>query len=544
MSTPVADHDVVVIGAGHNGLVAANYLADAGHDVLVVEANDYAGGMTSSGCTIPEAPHHVVNHCALDPYFWDAYPPARELGLHRYGLRMIRVDPAYAYLHPDGASIAFWQNPMRTAEEIRRFSPADADAFLEFARFLDALIDIGLPLTLTNPTRPDVKAATRVARGAFRHRRHLLELGAFGVSSANAVVGERFNHPVVRSAMYALCGSWAQPKSFDGTSLSFILLGFIHRFPAHRPLGGMQSIPDALVARLRVAGGSVLTSAPVAAILIRDDRARGVRLTNGTEIEARYAVLASCDPRTTLERLLPAGTLSATMESRVRNIPVDSNGYGQMKVDIAFSGRLDLSRHNRERRDGLDLRGPSHMIGTEEGQERAFARCGAGLLPDEDDYSMWNAILTGLDPSQGPEGQDSLYIWAIVPYAPLDGWKNVKDEAAQAIVNRAAQFYAGAAELELGRQVRTNEDIAELKNATGGCVLHCDFSLSRFGPLRPALGLGGYRTPIEGLYLGGAGSHPGGGVTGMPGYLSAREILRTMRPRAARTLVGSVIRKG
>lgn len=104
-------HDMIVVGAGHNGLVAANYLANEGMDVLVVEASDEIGGMTMTAPMIAEAPHHLINHCAVDPILWGAGPPARDLALEDHGLTWVKVDPAFVYLHPDGASIAFWRDP-------------------------------------------------------------------------------------------------------------------------------------------------------------------------------------------------------------------------------------------------------------------------------------------------------------------------------------------------------------------------------------------------------------------------------------------------
>jgi phytoene dehydrogenase-like protein len=176
-----------------------------------------------------------------------------------------------------------------------------------------------------------------------------------------------------------------------------------------------------------------------------------------------------------------------------------------------------------------------HVIGTAEGVQRAFSRSAAGLQPYEDDYSFWNAIPTGVDPTQAPAGQDNFYGYcATAPIAPEGGWTDeAKKQAGQAIVNKFAKFYDGVEELELGRQVATNDDFALRGHMTAGNLVHVDMILSRGGPLRPARGLGGYSTPIDGLYLTGAGTHPGGGITGAPGYMTAREYLRNKHSAGA-----------
>jgi phytoene dehydrogenase-like protein len=531
MSTMSAD--VIVIGAGHNGLVAANYLADAGRKVLVVEASDRIGGFTASRQSIPSAPDHLTHPFSFDPFFWDSFPPAHELGLEDHGLARVKVDPGLVYLDPEGASIAFWENPVSTADEIGKFSTADARAYLEFADLLRAFSDVALAYFVTNPARLDVRPLARTARHAWRHRRSLRDIVALATGSAAEAIGERFTHPVVRNALHAVAGSTI-PNSADGSGAGFLWLANQHRHSHQHPIGGIQSLPDALGRRLESRGGSVLVSAPVAEILVRANRAVGVRLTDGREIEAGEAVVAACDPRTSLEKLLPSGTLPAKLETRVANIPVANGGYGQMKVDLAFSGQLGLKRFETWRGDGLDLRRPMHVLATEDGIERAFARSGAGLVPHEDDFSMWNVIPTGVDPSQAPAGQDNFYCYlAVAPYAPPGGWEardaagmTLRDRAGQAVVNKLAKFYDGIEVLELGRQVLTNEDFASLGGATGGNITHVDMVLSRGGPRRPARGLAGYRTPVDGLFLGGSGSHPSGGITGAPGYMAAREVLR------------------
>jgi phytoene dehydrogenase-like protein len=519
---------MIVVGAGHNGLVAANYLANEGLDVLVVEASDEIGGMTMTAPMIAEAPQHLINHCAVDPILWGAGPPGRELGLEDHGLSWTKVDPAFVYLHPDGASIAFWRDAKKTAEEIRHFSPADARAFLEFAEFLDAFYDLIFPIMGTNPTRPDLRTSAKVVRQAYRHRKDLAALGQFLLASGQEVIGERFTHPVVRSALHVACGA-TMPSSQPGSTLQFLLLAAVHRVPCLRPIGGTQAIPAALAARLKTRGGSIATGSAVAQIRVEAGRAVGVVLDDGRDIHANRGVLTSCDPQQTLLHLLPDGSLPERVEHRARAIPSNGFGYGQMKIDIAASAPIDLSRFQAQRRDDLDLRLPSHWIGTEEGVERSYAASAAGIMPAAEDLVFYNAVPSAADPSQAPTGQDTLYILAVaVPFAPPEGWQALKGPAAERVVNHASTFYEGLPGMEIARQVHTHEDIRELMHVTGGCHPHVDQILSRSGPMRPALGLGGYTTPIQGLFLGGSGSHPGGSVTGLPGYNSARVAIRAI----------------
>ena len=530
-------YDVVIIGAGHNGLTAGNYLADAGFSVLVVEAADDIGGMSASGTPIAGAPHHVVNYCAVDLLFWSCSPVPAELGLDRYGLTGLAVDPVYAYLDPDGASLALWRDPFRTAAEIRRFSPHDAEAFLRYAAFISAFESLVFPLMVANPLRPDLRAATLMTRAGARHVRLLKQFGAFALASGDEIIDEHFRHPVTRSALHTLAAAVGPPSS-PGTAIGHLALAFVHGKTVLRPVGGLQSIPRALAARFVAAGGEIRTAVPVAEICVGNGRAEGVTLADGSFLGAR-AVLATCDPRTTLERLLPVGTLSPRLEGRVKNIPANSAGIGQMKVDIALSGTLRLTRHHRLRADDLDLRIPCCFIGTPEGTRRSFALSAAGLLPEPKDIGLWTAVPTAVDHTQAPDGQDTLYLYSpAMPLQPDHGWTDLADKAATAIIAQASEYYEGINELEIGRWVEPPPDMAKRTGATNGCWAHVDWNIFRVGPFRPAPGLGGYKMPVHGLYHGGAGSHPGVGVTGLPGRNAARvvkRILKTSGRQAARS---------
>jgi phytoene dehydrogenase-like protein len=525
---PPRSCDAIVVGAGHNGLVAANYLADAGLDVVVLERRTAIGGMTRTDRPIAEAPDHLVNHCAVDPIFWPGSVPAQDLALHEHGLRWVSVDPAFAYLHPDGASIAFWRDPRRTADDIRRFSRSDASAYLELAHLFEATCDVALPMFATNPTRPDPAALAGALRGALRHRGLLKDVGRFMMASGRDEISERFEHPIVRSALHVASGC-LYPSSYPGSTIQMLILAFVHRFGCLRPVGGTQGIPDALAARFVARGGKIMTDAQVARILQAGARASGVELADGTQISARHAVLTACDPRQTLTELLPAGTLEPRVERRAHAIPANDLGWGQLKVDIACSGQVDLSRFDKERTDGANLRAASHLMGTEHGLERGYRRAAAGLLPYVEDIGFYNAIPNAVDGTQTPDGQDAVYLINITtPAHPEGGWTpELREQAIKDTVDRAAVFYGDLLELELGRSTFTNQDMAAEVGAESQS--HVAWILNRMGPARPAAGFGGFSTPVDGLYLGGAGSHPGAAVTGTPGYLGAREILRDLR---------------
>ena len=527
------DHaDVVIVGAGHNGLVAGAYLARAGLDVCVVEAAPTIGGMTATGRLIPGAPDHLVNPCALDVLFMRGSTVIPDLGLDRFGLRLLDADPAYVYLHPDGASIAIWRDAARTAAEIERFSPADAAAYRRFVTLLQAVMDIGLPFIGADPTHPGARTLARAGRATVRHRRHLGETGDLLTSTGEQVVRERFGHEVVIAALINLAAA-AGPVTLEGSGITHLVLAYLHRFGVGRPAGGTGAIPEAIAACLRRAGGRIVTSVPVERIVVAGGRATGVVLEDGRTFHARRAVLTACDPRTALGRLLPPGALSPKMTARVATIPVNSHGTSPMTVHVALSGRLALDRHAARRGDGVDLRVPIALIGTPDDVRHSYRSAAAGFVSDRS--FLWGAVPTGVDPSQAPTGQDTFYLYApAAPLEPLDPGPGGAEHGAKLLLARAAQYYDHLDELEIGRFVETPADIAARTRSTNGSILHVDFALLRSGPLRPAKGLGGYRTPVAGLYITGAGTHPGAGVSGIPGQRAAQRILTDQRHGARR----------
>ncbi|MBU1052738.1 MAG: NAD(P)/FAD-dependent oxidoreductase [Proteobacteria bacterium] len=515
--------NVVVIGGGHNGLVASCYLAKAGHNVVVVEAQKNVGGMTASGPFIKSAPKHIIHPCAVDAIFIRTSSIIEDLDLRKHGFITVDPNPSYAYLSPEGESIAFWSDPSKTADEIRRYSPSDARAYLEFANTLEALLGVALPMMRSDPRRPSIREVFRSLRSLTSHRKRLGEIGALALGTADQAVCERFDHPFVIAALLGLAGG-AGPIDADGSGLAHIIVALLHRVGVGRPVGGMQSLAESLKKRLYEGGGSVLTGTPVEEILVTKGHAEGVRLADGRIIKAD-SVLAACDPRTALGSLLPDGAIDRRMKARVDHIPANARGAAPMKIDLALKGRVQISKHQKLRKDGVDLRVPALIIGTAEEIRSSFANSMRGELTPGLYY--WAAVPTACDPSQAPDGQDVLYLYPpAVPAYPAEGWQSLRKKAENIIMSEAMLYFDNLDSLEIGRWVETPKDLCERTGAVNGCVTHVDFALLRSGPLRPAWGLGGYVTPVKGLFLGAAGSHPGGAVSGLPGKLASARVIR------------------
>jgi phytoene dehydrogenase-like protein len=340
-------------------------------------------------------------------------------------------------------------------------------------------------------------------------------------------IKERFEHPIVQSAI-ATIANFGAPITGEGTGVNLMVLAVIARFGMARPVGGMGALPAALTRCLEAHGGRVQTATPVEMVLVERGRAGGVVLSSGEELRAQ-AVLCATEPHRALTRLLPAGTLPGHLQTRAEHIPCDNDGCTHFKVEMALRGRLRLARHQANRSDGLDLRIPSALAGTIDEIVDAIAAAKSGRLPDP--LPFVSMVPTAADPTQAPDGMDTLSLWSgWLPHEPPGGWPTFKAIVAEAFVAQAASYYDGIEELEIGRAVETPEEISARTGVRNGNVYHVDVTLTRVGPLRPALGFGGYRTPVPGFYITGAGTHPGPSVSGIPGQQAARVILHDVSP--------------
>ncbi|WP_037075954.1 phytoene desaturase family protein [Pseudonocardia spinosispora] len=518
-------HDVIVIGAGHNGLTAAAYLARAGLRVVVLEASPTSGGMLGTNAIFPSAPNHLINEGGIQASMFRSTSIIKDLELDRHGLRQIIADPFHVHLDPDGSSLAFWKDPARTAEELKRFSHKDARAYLEFANQCDAAMDLALPFMNGHPTRPSGKEILKAIPKAVRRRKELTPLISFLTRSHAEIITERFDTPLLQAALASMppfC--W---MTQDGTGWALIYVAICHKLNSSRMAGGSGSLPAAIQRSFESSGGTVRTSARVQELLLDgNNKITGVRLEGGEVLRAPY-VLASCSPKATLTDLLPRGVLDDTMQRRADAIPIDTVEAASLKIDVALDGQLTLPRHQAWRKDDLNLREPIIAWQTFDEHIRAWEDTIAGRWPDP--ICGIGIIPSALDPSQAPPGKDTFWYWSgITPAHPTEPWKDVRDKIGDRALGAAAEIFEGLDSMVIERRVFNIPDLETRFNVPGGNVYHVDPALMRMGPLRPASGFGSYHTPVEGLFLSGAGTHPTGGISGIPGQQSAKWLLKKM----------------
>jgi phytoene dehydrogenase-like protein len=518
--------DVLIVGAGHNGLTAGSYLARSGLSVLILESTDKVGGMTSTNPVLAGAPDHRINEGAMDSSLWRTATIARDLELEtRFGLVELEADPPYAFLDEDGSSLCIHRDPLRTVEEVKRFSPADARAYLDLANTLDSMMDIVVPFMNTNPMRPALGGIAKGALRAARHPKRFGPLGHFLSTSHAEYVDERFSDRRVKALLAALpCFA---PMYEDGTAWVLIYFGLIHRAGVGRFQGGTGAITDALARCFAAAGGQVRHDAVVDGIVMRGGRAAGVRLESGEEIFAR-ALITTNNVKVPLTKWLPEGTLPDNLAERVQHIPTSSTSASSFKVDVALSGRLTLNAHQENRRDGVDLRKPALVWATFEDHVEAWHACARGEVPEG--LPGVGIIPTAMDPTQAPDGQDTFWWWTgIAPVAPRQPWSELAGPTSEHLLANASKHIDGLKDLEIDRQVMTPPDFEKRFRAPDGNVYHVDPTMTRFGPVRPAAGFAGYRTPVDGLFISGGGTHPSAGICGVPGQQAAKAVQRSFK---------------
>lgn len=519
--------DYIVVGAGHNGLSAGCTLALAGRRVLLVDQLDWVGGLSASLPWVPAAPDHLLSVGAMDDMLMAQTSLTSELGLQRHGYEPVPLTAPYGWIGEDGETLLLFRDFERTLGEIRRFSASDARTYAEIKPTLDLVMDLTEQLVSTRPSEISKKQLLKVALKLAPDRAGRRLLGRMASLNVFEMINETFESDPMRG----LWGYWTSmvgPADLDGTGLYLMAFHAVHRKQGVlRPRGGMSGLMQAFRSLLESRGGEIRLGARVQRILVERGRARGVQLEDGIELPARYGVLTNCAPQVALGQLLEPGVLDRETEVKVSMIPANAVNTAAFKIDVAVGGRIEYPAGAAKRRDGFDVRQTTLMTGTLEDhiEHLKVLKLGRTLAPPP----VYMAVLSAADGSIAPHGQDVLYLHSNVPADPVTGWdEQTKQWYTDLILDSAGRFLTGL-DSELGRVVHTPRDFEERFSTPKGAYFHVDMGPLRLGVNRPAKGLGGYTTPVQGLYLAGAGSHPGGTINGWCGRLAAQTALERER---------------
>jgi phytoene dehydrogenase-like protein len=527
-------YDAIVIGAGHNGLVAAAYLARGGLETLVLERRDIVGG-----CAVTE---EIAPGCraSTTSYIASMLRPEviRDLELASHGLRMVPCEPGMQVAFPDGNVVPWWPQPERTAAEWSRFSSKDGSKFLEVDAELKRLARYLQPFFLEPPPdvgRKGIAGLLELSRVGRRFRGisgdEIGRMVSFLTGSLAEFLDRNFESEVVKTMyvgnnVYGKHGGPYQPGTAIGL-LFHLLSGGDHDvqgFYGH-VLGGMGAITKSLADAGRKAGVEIRTGAPVARIDVRGGKSKGVVLEDGTEIASRI-VLSNADPKRTFLGLVDPKELPQNFRDAVAGIKMDGPSA---KVNLVLG---EEPRVNGMPKDAdPNRRSLFTLIPSAEYAERCYDKAKLGeLSPD-----LWVdcVVASNVDPSLAPEGKHVMTCFVqYVPYRLREGsWDEKREWLGDRVVQIIGEYAPNVPRSVLARQVLTPLDLERIYGLTEGNIFHGDLSLEQLFFMRPVAGWAQYRTPVDGLYLCGAGAHPGGGVTGAPGYNAAHRAIEDFRRR-------------
>jgi phytoene dehydrogenase-like protein len=508
--------DAAVIGAGHNGLVAANLLADAGWDVVVLEATGHVGGaVRSAELTAPGFVHDVCSSFYPLGY---ASPVLAELRLEEYGLRWAYAPRVLAHLMPGGRAVVLDRDLDATANSLDRFAPGDGERWRRaYAQWCDIGDDlVGGLLTPFPPVRPGLALARRLrAAGLLRlARQFLLPAQVLGQELFEGEGGQ------VLLAGLALHTDLSPAESGSGAYGWLLgMLGQQHGFPA--PVGGAGKLTDALVTRLRARGGQIVLNAPAERVIVGKGRALGVRSEDGRHWRARRAVLADVPAPSLFLGLVGAERLPARFVADLRNFHWDN---ATVKVDWALSGPVPW------RDEAARGAGTVHLCTDLAGLVDFSADLTAGRVPEEP--FLLAGQMTTTDPTRSPAGTETM--WAYTHLPRREKWPAADiDRHVERIEAVIAERAPGFRDLVVGRHVAGPERLeAENPSLVGGAINGGTSAPYQQLFLRPVPGLGRADTPVDRLYLAGSSAHPGGGVHGAPGANAARAALARDRALA------------
>jgi phytoene dehydrogenase-like protein len=522
-----------VIGGGHNGLTAAFYLARGGLRTLVLERREIVGGACVTEEIAPGCRASTTSYIAsmLRPEV------IHDMALQRHGLRMIPCEPGLQVAFEDGTVVPWWTDHERAVEEFASsISEVDAASFDRLHRRLHGLARYLQPFFLEEPPNLYARGWAKVREGSRAWRRfrrisgdELVDLVRFTTGSLGEFVERHFESDRMRRMYLAnnVYGMHAPPY-MPGTAIGLLfhlLSGGSEEIQGYygHVIGGMGAITQAMAAAVREAGGEIRTSSTVMKVTVRSGRATGVVLEGGEELEGRQ-ILSNADPKRTFLGLLDADDLPADFRDDIAAIkmagPCAKVNF-VLSAEPAWSGMPADADANR--------RSLATLVPTLEEAQAIYDLHRRGEIPDR----LWVDCVTAsnVDDTLAPPGVHVMTAFVqYVPYALASGsWDERRDELLGKVVSRIEGYAPGFRGTIEAAQVVTPLDLERTYGLTEGNIFHGDLHIGQLFSMRPTPAWSRYRTPVAGLYLCGAGAHPGGGVTGAPGYGASHAALRDRR---------------
>lgn len=515
-------YDAIIIGSGHNGLTCAGYLARAGWRVLVLERRPIVGGAV---CTEEIFPGYKIDIGSSTHIMIHMTPIVRDLDLERYGLEYIDMDPFAFYPLPDASgAISFYRNLEKTCASIARISTHDANAYRRFvahwAPINDAIFD-----SFLNPP-----SMLRLFGGVTASLTHVprpvrpLEITRQLFTSYGQLITETFESDAMRAALTWLAAQSGPHPDEIGTGDFFGWHAMMHQCGAKHPRGGSGMLTQAMARMLISAGAHLHLNAPVERILVHDRRAYGVEVADGEQFFAPR-IISNAHVLTTMLHLIESQHLPPALLTRLHRIRT-GNGFG-MAIRCATSALPDYlaapsGGRPHESHHGLQLLSP-HM----DHVRRAYYDYVRG--EPATDPAVIAMTFSAIDPDVAPPDRHTVFLWAqYFPYHLANGhqWDDIREQIADRVLDVLIRYAPNMRDAILDRYIQTPTDLEQTPGLPSGNVMHLEMSLDQMFFFRPLPELAHYRTPIRGLYLTGASTHPGGGVFGASGYNTAHTVLQ------------------